>query len=615
MLSFIQRAGLPEYKWMGALMTRISLPTLVTISILIVLSRVDSASAADCLLAAREIRFADGSTRVKNYVCRLGGATKPQIEVEFNRVSEAAAGSLVEGTPYPDLERVLSSSQVIRNDVFSEAKALFDTYGTKGTVETCYKFQAGGESDPRFYQTRANAQPCGERRTLWYITFPDQANLTTIDMPLPGDQRAIKTSPSWPPDWNFFYSKCRQNSWIECTILWRGARKSDIADYWENRKRYEAQIKLVDRAPPLDADSAAEAEKAQREVDETKQRYFSFIEHLMGGTWRDDFLTITGTYAGCGSGFDFSLRTRQMVLETAFVRNISNQPLTLDGLFGSPDASRTLRQAREIKPDMAPVIVPLPAITLRPGERVAIPLRITFEPSGGAQAIFQSGLEHIPVDRAAANKAFQSIMSTPPGTIFKDADPAPLKKVRESFGRPTVPELPTYVYGPGFDLKGLTLSGQRVVFDAAAWNFFKIAAGDGYGSCPVLYVHDTDTSAWVRRGKVIHNASSPEKQMSERVEFAGLATRFSIREEELEVSYLSSVRLEILLPGDTVLQLSARNAEELDQPDRFMVIKAGQRRDFVFDLPAEVKSEDVKRSTLIVTGYYLRYAGIAIADH
>ena len=49
------------------------------------------------------------------------------------------------------------------------------------------------------------------------------------------------------------------------------------------------------------------------------------------------------------------------------------------------------------------------------------------------------------------------------------------------------------------------------------------------------------------------------------------------------------------------------------QDARYATIKAGDRIEFSFALPPTVKPEDVKQSTLAVTGYYRRYSDLLMA--
>lgn len=185
-----------------------------------------------------------------------------------------------------------------------------------------------------------------------------------------------------------------------------------------------------------------------------------------------------------------------------------------------------------------------------------------------------------------------------------------MRKVRESFGPPTVPPATRLFYGPELTLRGLVLNGQRLEFENAARNFMRLTAGEGYGSCPYLYAWDGET--WVRRGKVIHSANSKEKEMSQRISFSGLVAKFSLREEELEVSHIDRARPELdLLDGRRIELLP--DAAVLTQADGvYATIWAWDTLEFAFQLPGDLKPEAVTRSTLEITGYYQPYSTMRI---
>ena len=46
-------------------------------------------------------------------------------------MSEAAAGNLIQGEPYPDLDKAFGKVRLIDNAVAAEAKTLFEKFGTK----------------------------------------------------------------------------------------------------------------------------------------------------------------------------------------------------------------------------------------------------------------------------------------------------------------------------------------------------------------------------------------------------------------------------------------------------------------------------------------------------
>src|SRR5690349_19182423 len=89
---------------------------------LLFLSALGSPASAQCVASFREIKFPDGSARVKNYVCKSEGSAKPDLRVEFDRLSEAAAGNLIEGEPYPDLDKAFGKVRLVDNAVAIETK-------------------------------------------------------------------------------------------------------------------------------------------------------------------------------------------------------------------------------------------------------------------------------------------------------------------------------------------------------------------------------------------------------------------------------------------------------------------------------------------------------------
>lgn len=117
----------------------------------------------------------------------------------------------------------------------------------------------------------------------------------------------------------------------------------------------------------------------------------------------------------------------------------------------------------------------------------------------------------------------------------------------------------------------------------------------------------------MHHGKVIHVANGKDKEATETRQFEGFRAKFRLAEEELEVSYIDHVKLEVELKdgGGMTLKpdLAAMNAKD----GSYATIKAGDRIEFSFALPPSLKPEDVKQSTLAITGYYRRYSDLLMA--
>ena len=101
--------------------------------------------------------------------------------------------------------------------------------------------------------------------------------------------------------------------------------------------------------------------------------------------------------------------------------------------------------------------------------------------------------------------------------------------------------------------------------------------------------------------------------MTETKTFAGFRSKFRLSEEELEVSYIDHVKLEVELKDGIGMTLAPDFAAMAEQDARYATIKAGDRIDFSFTLPPTITVADVKQSTLAVTGYYRRYSNMMMA--
>lgn len=435
---------------------------------------------ADCTPSTRDINFSDGSARVKDYLCQVGNTSPPQIQVEYDRLSEPLASEIIHSIPDPDIAHGLGSDFIMfENDVFAQVKSLFETYGRNEDDATCYRFGVGVPPGGIPYLGNGTAQdPCGERRTLQFLTFPDRDIPNSLSLVLPNDQLAVRTSDHWPLGWKFFYYDCPAKSVIECTILWRSGKDSDISDYEDRVKQYESRLGLPENGAAGDA--------AAPEWTTTARHMIALVRHLSEGGWPQDFLIVTGSRPPCGSGIEFHLKIRQFVLEAALIKNVSAETLTINNLLGTTDTARSLRTMNDPAGDTNPVL-PLQRMDLAPGKTLFVPTKILFVPAGGADEIFWQGIAYVPIDKTFAEEEYRTIATSPAGTAFKEATAdgtPPLTKVSDSFGVPSVPVLPFFLYGPSVNLTGITLNDQALTFTGSERNFFHLVARDHPVSCP-----------------------------------------------------------------------------------------------------------------------------------
>jgi hypothetical protein len=562
-------------------------------------------ASAQCLPSLREVKYADGSARLKDYVCKLADSAGPQLRIEFDRLSEAAAGSLVEQSPYPDMQSSFQSVRLFDNAVDAEAKALFDKFGTKEARDGCFDFSVKVAAGGKNYAVKDPYKNCGQR-TLWYFRSPEkEAEASDIVLPEPEDNKYIKRHLDWPSGYQYFYRQCDPGQAIECTVLWRNAKPADIADYAARRRAYEKSLGIEDQpADPADSQGPA--------------KYLSLVAYVLRNGWRDDFQIVSAEGSvdaidDMCSGFSFTLHTRQLVLDIAMIENLSRDAISIDGLSGTQNSVMEARPETAGKSAPASPI-PIPPIKLGPGQKLVIPLRIGFVMSDSLADLFR--------DRATAQKSYKQIRSASSGTVFATAgstDPngakvPPVRKTRDSFGPPTVAMPPLYVYGPEIELRGVVLDGERLDFENASRNFMHLIVAGEYGSCPFLYAYDDRLKAWVDHGKIIDAARSKDKETTQTKTIAGFASKFKISEQELEVSFIDRARLTLSLVDGRNVELAPDKTELVEADGRYAVIKSGQTMEFSFALPDGLKPEDVRQSTLAITGYYQQYSRMQVVE-
>ena len=578
----------------------------------VALSLVPEIVSAQCLKDARETKFAaeGGSTKVVTYLCKTAPqASAASVRVEFHRLSEAASFGVLSGKPWPEVEKVLGKARVLDNPVKREALSLFDQFGISEEREDAFHFQAfpaaGGKASEKVSSAFG-------RKTFTYLTYPDTEGFTEQSLALPEDQDFIRKEQGWPKDYKFYYSsfpdqECKPDN-FSCYTLWRYFRADDIAKFVERYKIQQAEMEAQQRAQGFEPTP----EDSSTPIPGTGP--LKLIEHLTKDGWPEDFIVVVGQYSGCGGGYDFGYYPRQLIIDVAILQNVSSQPISVGELLGSQVETSGLRPpAPPMRGVVAAGIVPIPGAVgkLAPGERVLVPLKLTFVSPKGLASRFSGKL-------ADARKIYAEIEKLPPGTLIKEnvggdpSDPGTgtLGKFRESFPAPELPKVTPYSWGPEISLKGAMIDGQRVILDETSANFLELTAGEGYGSCPFLYAYDEEARTWVNHGKVIDKADTADKEFTQEKPMSRFATRFRLREEELEMALINRVALDVTLKNGSTIVLLPEDPRLKSKDSDYVRILAGRYADVSFALPLGTAEADVASSKLSITGYYRRYSAM-----
>lgn len=562
-------------------------------------------ASAQCVKDAREATFGQGNAKLTTFVCKSEGETAPSIRVEFHRLSEAAAAGVIAGKPWPEVSAVIGKARIVDNGVRQEAANLYKTYGITEEREDAFHFQATGSEATE--ETEKISAGVG-RKPITYLTYPDTEGLTGQNMSLPDDDKIVRSTARWPDDMKFYYKgdDCKPGNY-SCIMLWRYLVTEDVQRFEERWQAHQAMMRVEN------PDFAATMDSNEEPIPTPGSGPLKLLSYLTKDNWPEDFVVVVGSYNGCGGGYDFSYYPRQMVLDIAVVQNVSSKAITVGELLGTQVEDSGLRPpAPPMRGVVAAGVVPIDGKVgkLAPGERALVPLKMTFVAPKGLAAQFSGKL-------GDARKVYAQYEKLPAGTVVKEEPPGEqntLQKAKESFRAPELPKVTPYIWGPEQTLKGLNVDGKRVILDEQSANFLELTAGEGYGSCPFLYSYDETARSWVSHGKVIDNADDPSKEMTQDVDISAFSTRFRLAEEELEMSEINRVVLNITRKDGSQALLMPDDVRLHDKDDRYVRILAGRAVNISFSLPAGMRADEVASSKLSITGYYRRYSSMNTVD-
>jgi hypothetical protein len=568
-------------------------------------------------------RFGENTADLQDYRCgsdRRGGG----LRVTFYRVSEVLAGSLLMGTPLPNVDQLLGQISFVDNEVYREAKALFTNYGTSRTYDSAdtidWSVSVGGASGTSAAPSpRQSSRNAAAPIKVWY--------LSRLFGPIVSDGILLKSptqetlnSDHWPSGYQMTYDcPSDEKSFIPCTTIWRYVGIADfdpiVNDVKEAYQRAERELSR--RGPNRDPDRLNDIKLGMSDF----ERNFALYRYLDRRKLPDKFMFISsiGNSEVCDSrNWTFRYAARPLEFDLAVIENLTGQPMRIDEFIGARADNENFRPTVDSAALNArsPVSLGQAPAPLQSGARVAVALRIAFaeEPLPDPQS------------DEPAETTYKKISSKPPRFLFKSLmggfnSGKSVSKVRESFLPPSKPIISAFAYGPEVTLSGLSIGGKQFTLEGRASNVLEasfpsrevdlnldlnkitirpLRQGE---CCPVLYSWRDDAQAWVYHGKVLHLANGPEREMTDRVEFKSLRTRFRIAEEEPEGSLIQRTHLKLTLRDGQSVRLSPRTAPP-------GVVRADSAAEVDFDLPPGVAAGDVATSEFEIVGYYHRYSDL-----
>lgn len=242
-------------------------------------------------------------------------------------------------------------------------------------------------------------------------------------------------------------------------------------------------------------------------------------------------------------------------------------------------------------------------ITVKKGEMAVIPLRIELRYDLDEDAKFQTEQDVNSADgiyKRINNTTLSSIRFRAKDNLSSAGTLGPLRTipVRTIFSKSILAFRPpetrkihrTYIFGPAYNLKTITIKGNDIPVRSAPAAAVAYRPGFccGEGSCPFLYVSgDAGTDDLIRIGRVLIGASKKQLVRTEEKELPPETRSFFISEQEPEVTFLDTIAVKSGSSGEE--RLIASN----------VVIHPGQAREF------RVPKEFYGNAILKIRGYYI----------
>jgi len=564
-----------------------------------VLAMATRANAADCLKDHREIVLAKDDNgqqtviRMREYLCRPATRQDQFVRVQFHRLSDAAAHSLLEGKVNGPLGSVFGRHALADNQVAKNYRALLTKFGSstyEGLVASL------GIDTPIGGIGTAEKLAVSQQ-----YTEPQQSPITlpsTSDMPMINDLIHIRDQTTWPDGYNFFYSGYSDDiNAIGATNIWRFATTADLVQYNANVSK---MTRLV----------------GKEQASYLRSHFVEMIRHVLKKqSLPNDFLIISGNSNECGENFSFEIGGREFLLDVVAIENATGENITLDALLGQEILDTSIRKIdRNETVDQLPREVIGQRGIIRPGEKFVIPIRIFARAAANDWFWLYGEKNRISAESGQIyqkiRRSGRSSFSSKTGLSNISTYQRVLRKLATSFLPPSVPSAANYGVGPEIKVAGLSVDGKHLLLEGASANFLNLTVTSGAGSCPILFFSQEGTDDWRRYGKVIHQARGRGRDATQRIRFPGLVRQYRLSEEELEVSHIDSIQVTLELRSGKTRALKSFDTRLRSIDYRYRRIFAGDKLDVHFSLPKGVSSVDVTSTVVEITGYYERYSSI-----
>lgn len=556
-----------------------------------------------CNIVQQNLAVAKGSTVINEVDC-----VPPSLEDSFSLryvwLDATTSSLLIAGYFDSSLKPLIGSMQsVARNSVFHRLEDIVHRFGTpisdtSGTVlSKDVEYSLQGSRSEISVSNRGDRLPLDVIKKLKLydgeqtILLPDTSALQTLI----GSQ-------TWPTGYKITYSdefgtldrsKTKQdieNAALMCVLLYKSLSKETLVNYWNDMDLLETLIEKKQLRQEEVVNASVNVSEDFR-VAALQNQAIAAMPYFGEKNWPEDFLLGFGNAytEGCGTGYNvgFYALPRKLFTLVAVIEAKAST-IEIQGMSFDVDATEGLHVlSKGDKTETAPP----GSIVLQKGETVLVPLRIEL----------RYDLDQTPVatlvDAQGPRKLYTKITSLPNTTFqFRSSELSSIAaqppvrtifiKAKSAFRPPeTMQVTQSYVFGPGYNLKDITLKGKAIAVRSAPASALVFVGDTGLGSCPFLFV-DGEADKYVKIGRVLVGASNAGLAREEIVQLPSGTHYFYVSEQEPEITRLERVSVK----GGT-------NSEEVILAENIEVRPGWSRR---FEIPGPLRGN----TQLTIRGYY-----------
>jgi hypothetical protein len=564
----------------------------------------------DCNITQIAVGSANARMELPGTICFARDKPDKVLRVMYYWLDPISASFLIGRRIDPSLQRLLGQTPItLPTAALADATDLVNRFGSAvddnpsllgGTLSVSVQ---AGQKSARLKKQAAEKIPKSFTRGLKIYDALDAISIPDVEA-----YQALASPDRWPARYAaLFCAKGKESSWNEDSIrdslvLWRFAKREDIADYAGKVRAIMTMFRAGGLKPvPADAirygEFVSELGREKGAVEEPQDiaraevvnKDVEAMLYVTRDAWPDDFLLIMGTdHEGCGAFFSFDAVPREFFLQVAVLENTSTTtPIPLSAIRVQ-QAGNTALRTPEADGEWKEDALAFPPGILRPGERLVIPMRIDFrQPKFDKQKLAE---RYEPARSQAMYDTLRRKFTRLELTTMPDKKNAIYKKAA-AFPAPTAPAItPSYVYGHRLSLVSATSGGVEIPlrpYNAAS--IFTVAEFET-GSCPFLYARYDDDPEFLKVGRIFRAASSPARAVTFERTFDKSLNAIVIAEEEAEITTIRRLTLIARDRNGTVLARVGREN-----------LRLGFGARLVLEAPRAAGAETY---TLTAEGYY-----------